>query len=99
MSAAFTKQVDVGDGAVMTIVDPRSDPHIEWMLRYAGDLNEPSAGRFSAASLIASYDYLVSGHISMQEATRRLRLMRIARRAAAKPTEPTLSTQGEQSHD
>lgn len=90
MSAAFTKQVDVGDGAVMTIVDPCSDPHIECMLRYASDLNVPSAGRFSAASLVESYDYLLSDHITMKEATSRLRLMRAARCAAiaAKDTAP-----------
>lgn len=92
MSAAFTKQVDVGGGALMTIVNPRGDPSIEWMLRYAGDLNDLSYGRFAAASLIANYDYLLSDQITLKEATARLRLMRIARRAAAKPTEPTLPT-------
>lgn len=70
-----TAEVDVG-GAYMTIVNPYHDFSIEWQLRY-GD----AAGvRFVAASLVSSYDYLLSGEINMQEATRRLRLMRAKRR-------------------
>jgi hypothetical protein len=80
--APYTLTVPTGGGAVMFIVNPASDPHIGWMLRYAGDLNQPQAGRFSAASIIDSFDYLLSGHIAMTEATRRLRALRAARRSA-----------------
>lgn len=73
-----TLQVACGDGAVMAIPNPMADPPIEWCMRY-GDANE---GRFVAASLLAAYDYLLSAHIPMTEATRRLRLMRKARREA-----------------
>lgn len=78
----FTLPVDIGDGAVMDIVNPVADPHLEWMLRYAGDLNPAQAGRFSAAHIVECYDYLISGHINMGEATRRLRMLRAARREA-----------------
>ena len=82
MAAKYTLQVHMGKMAVMTIVNPMSDPHIEWNMRYSRDLNAPSAGRFSAAELINNYDYLLSDHINMTEATRRLRMLRAARRAA-----------------
>ena len=82
MSQNYTLRVETGGGAVMTIVNPMCDPHIEWMMRYGRDLNPSEAGRFSAASLIESYDYLLSGAINMTEATRRLRLLRAARRSS-----------------
>ena len=86
----LTAEINCGDGAVMTIVDPRSfeDGGVGWKLRYGN----PDAVRHSAASLIDSYDYLLSGEITMQEATRRLRLLRAGRRALA--TKEAESTQG-----
>ena len=76
----LTLEVPCGDGAVMSIVHPRSfeDGGIEWRLRYGN----PEEVRFIAAALIDSYDYLLSGHINQKEAERRLRLLRQARRAA-----------------
>lgn len=68
--------VDCGDGAVMSMVNPYSDDSVEWGLRYGN----PVRMRFVAASVIESYDYLLSGEIPMKEATRRLRLLRQRRR-------------------
>lgn len=70
-----TAHVDCGDGAVMTMVNPYSDDSVEWGLRYGS----PDRMRYVAASVIASYDYLLSADINMKEATRRLRLMRAKR--------------------
>jgi len=66
----------------MSAVNPLSfeDGGIEWRLRYGN----PEEVRFIAASVVDSYDYLLSGHISQKEAERRLRLLRQARRAALK---------------
>lgn len=77
--AKLTAQIDCGDGAVMTIVDPRSfeDGGVEWRLRYG----RPEAVRYTAASLVESYDYLLSREISTKEAIRRLRLLRAGRHA------------------
>ena len=74
----MTSHVDCGDGAWMTIIDPRSfhDGGLEWTLRYT----DAKDTKHVAASVIASYDYLLSGAISMAEATRRLKLLRAARR-------------------
>lgn len=77
-SLSYVLAIPVGGGAVMFAANPKSDPHIEWSLRYAGDLNNPLCGRFSAAALVDSYSYLLSDSINMTEATRRLRLMRAA---------------------
>lgn len=74
----LTAEINCGDGAVMTIVDPRSfeDGGIGWKLRYGN----PDGVRYTAASLIDSYDYLLSSEITMKEAGRRLRLLRAGRR-------------------
>jgi hypothetical protein len=85
---SYTLNVPTGGGAVMFIVNPMADPHIEWMLRYGRDLNPSEAGRFSAASIVDSFDYLLSENINMTEATRRLRLLRAARRAATQAERP-----------
>lgn len=77
-----TVRVALGDGAVMVIPDPNPGDGrhpIEWALRYG----KPDAVRYQAAELIDSYDYLLSGNINMTEATRRLRLLRKARRMCA----------------
>jgi len=70
-------EVDLGDGAVATIIDPRSFTYggPEWVMRYGS----PASIRFVAASLLESYDGLLSDHITTREAVRRLRLMRNAR--------------------
>ncbi len=70
-----TAQVDCG-GCFMTIVNPYSEDNVEWSLRYGN----AERMRYVAASLLDSYDYLLSGNINMSEATRRLRLMRAKRR-------------------
>lgn len=73
--------VDMGGGAMMTIPNPQSyaTGGLEWTMRY-GDCQ---AIRFTVASAISSYDYLLSGAIPMKEATRRLRLLRAAYRHLA----------------
>lgn len=80
-------EVDLGDGAWSTIIDPRSfeDGGLEWTLRYGC----AEIVRFTAASAISSYDYLLSGEITMKEATRRLREMRRVRAEAVKLAEAT----------
>src|SRR5687768_8313542 len=60
----YTLRVPTGDGAVMFIVNPASDPQIGWMLCHASDLNQSRAGRFSAAAIIESFDYLLSANIN-----------------------------------
>jgi hypothetical protein len=79
----MTISVDVGDGAAMEIVDPRSfaEGGAEWVMRYG----DPESIRFTVASLISSYDYLLSGNINAKEATRRLARLRAARRATQEP--------------
>lgn len=79
-------QVEIGDGAVMSIPDPRAfeDGGLEWCLRYTcPDL--PNNVQFQAASVVESYDYLLGPDITMKEAIDRLRIMRRAR-AALKET-------------
>jgi hypothetical protein len=73
--------VDVGGGAVHAIVDPRSFSAggIEYQLRYG---NPSLSARLVAASLISSFDYLLSDNISAKEAMRRLRILRAERKAA-----------------
>lgn len=69
-----TLMVTTGGNAVMTVSLPGADPHLEWSLRYG----DPVAVRFLAASVIESFDYLLSSNINMTEATRRLRVLRAA---------------------
>lgn len=73
----MTADVFLGDGAVATIINPQSfaDGGPEWVMRYGN----PLAIRYSVASLLDSYDHLLSGEITMTEATNRLRRMRRAR--------------------
>lgn len=79
----MTQHVDCGDGAVMEIIDPRSfgDGGPEYVMRYGN----PNSIRYAVASLLSSYDYLLSGEINMMEATRRLRLLRAARKECLDP--------------
>lgn len=78
-----TISVPVGDGAFHFIANP-ADDSLEWKLRYYTNLQDGNAGRIAlaAASVLSSYDYLCSASITMKEATRRLRLIRAARRDA-----------------
>ena len=80
----MTASVCIGDGAFSSIPNPMSYSNggIVWTLTY-GDAH---AVRLTAGSLITSYDYLLSDAISMNEATRRLRLLRYARRALSRMT-------------
>ena len=75
----LTAEVSVGDGAQMSIVDPRSfgDGGPEWVCRYGNIVS----ARYIVASLVESYDYLLCGGITTKEAIRRLRLLRAARKA------------------
>lgn len=66
--------VPTGGNGVMTVSLPGADPHLEWSLRYGS----PEAVRFIAASVVESFDYLLSSNINMTEATRRLRILRRA---------------------
>ena len=69
----LTVGVDCGGGATMTIADPRSyeDGGISWQMTWGN----PEPLRYVVASVLGSYDYLLSGSITMAEATRRLRLL------------------------
>lgn len=60
----------------MSIANLYHDWNIVWHLTWGN----PEQCRYTAASLIESYDYLLSDAINMKEATRRLRLMRAKRR-------------------
>lgn len=74
----ITLEVEVGEGATMSITDPLAykDGGPEWISRY-GNIE---LHRYQIASMIESYDYLLSDLINMTEAVRRLRIMRAARR-------------------
>lgn len=76
----MVKSVDCGGGAHMNFQNPAVDQSLGWSLTWATDARP---FLLSAASVIGSYDYLLSGDISMTEATRRLRLLRDARKEAA----------------
>lgn len=74
--SGVTARVDCGDGAVMTMPNMFHDWNVCWHLTWG----DPEQARFVASSMIESYDYLLSGVISMKEAARRLRLLRAKRR-------------------
>lgn len=76
---SLTMEVEHGGGAFGSIPDPAAfeDGGLEWCLRYAPQANNCN---LQAASAVATFDYLLSGNITMKEATRRLRQMRTARR-------------------
>lgn len=81
----MTATVWLGDGASSSIVNPQSfeDGGVEWVMRYGN----PESVKYAAASLVESYDYLLSDEITMKEATRRLRLLRAARLALLRAKE------------
>lgn len=74
----MTANVSFGGGAVGTLINPQSfaDGGPEWVARYG---NVESI-RYTIASLLETYDHLLSGDITGTEAARRLRLMRAVRR-------------------
>lgn len=82
----LTAQVAMGGGAVSTIINPQSfaDGGPEWQCRYGN----VEGIRYTAASLLESYDYLLSSAINSKEAMRRLRLLRAARAALAEEARP-----------
>ena len=85
----YTIRVPIGPSGAHFIENPMADPGLEWLLRYAhpNDLNEPkNSALLSAASVLASTNYLCSDAISMKEATRRLRLMRAAWKDSVRQT-------------
>jgi hypothetical protein len=69
-------RVELGDGAVLSVQDPRNDINLEWQMRY-GSAEDV---RFQAASLLASYESLLQPDMRLGEAIRRLRLIRNAYR-------------------
>jgi len=75
----MTATMAVGGGAFMTFVNPQSfgDGGPEWVCRYGN----VEGVRYTVASLLADYDYLLSSEISTTEAIRRLRLLRAGRAA------------------
>lgn len=79
----MTAQVSMGDGAYCTIINPQSfgDGGPEWVMRYG----RPESIRYTVASILDTFDYLLSENISMAEATRRLRIMRKVRAALSQP--------------
>lgn len=74
----LTAQVQLGDGAVATIINPQSfaEGGPEWVMRYG----DPMGIRYAVASLLESYDSLLSGDITTTDAIARLRIMRNARK-------------------
>ena len=74
----LTAQVQLGDGAVATIINPQSfaEGWPEWVMRYG----DPMGIRYAVASLLESYDGLLSGDITTTDAIARLRIMRNARK-------------------
>ena len=81
----MTATMAMGDGAFMTLVNPQSFPDggPGWTCRYGN-----VAGiRYTVASLLDSYDYLLSDEISTAEAIRRLRLLRAGRSALLREME------------
>lgn len=83
MTRELTIQIDHGGGAVSRIPDPaaNADGGLDWCLRYS----DPTRVRFIAASVVDSFEYIISPEINMAEATRRLRQMRAAYRARMTP--------------
>lgn len=75
----MTATVHFGEGAYGTIIDPTSFENggPEWVMRYGN----PERIRYAVASLLSTYDYLLSPGQNTKEVIRRLRLMRAARHA------------------
>jgi len=76
---SYALRVAIGDAGAHAIPNPVADPHIQWVLRYAPHCLDDSH-HLVAAEIISGFDYLLS--VPMKEATRRLRLLRAARKNA-----------------
>jgi len=78
----MTVTVSMGDGAYSTIINPQSFENggPEWVMRYGN----PESIRYTVASLLETFDYLLSDNINMKEATDRLRMLRAVRRDLAR---------------
>ncbi|HEY9219571.1 MAG TPA: hypothetical protein VIO94_16100 [Phenylobacterium sp.] len=63
----------------MKICDPTADPSVGWTLNWG----DPEVVSITAASVLYSYAYLLSDHITTSEAIRRLRILRQARQELA----------------
>lgn len=66
-----------GDDWHMSLKDPTAETGLVWIMTYG---NVESV-RYCVASILESYDYLLSGEITHAEATKRLRMLRGARQA------------------
>lgn len=66
-----------GDDWHMSLKDPTAETGLVWIMTY-GDVESV---RYTVASILESYDYLLSGLITQAEATKRLRMLRSARAA------------------
>lgn len=77
----MTATISMGGGAYSTIINPQSfaDGGPEWVMRYGA----PESIRYTVASLLETFDYLLSDAITMKEANERLRIMRQVRAALA----------------
>lgn len=75
----MTATISMGGGAYSTIINPQSfaDGGPEWVMRYGA----PESIRYTVASILETFDYLLSDAITMKEATVRLRVMRRVRAA------------------
>lgn len=78
----MTATISMGGGAYSTIINPQSfeDGGPEWVMRYGN----PESIRYTVASLLETFDYLLSDALTMKEATERLRIMRAVRRDLAR---------------
>ncbi|MGV7119618.1 hypothetical protein [Sphingopyxis sp. 550A] len=65
--------VDCGDGAWIDIPDPTAETPLEWSMRYG----DPESVRFTVASILSSYQYLLCAETT-KEAQRRIALARRA---------------------
>lgn len=80
---SLTAYIDCGGGARSAIPDPRAfrDGGLEWCLRYSCKGVLPNNVQFQAASVVESFDYLLSTYLNMKEAIDRLRILRRGRAA------------------
>lgn len=78
----MTATVSMGGGAYSTIINPQSfaEGGPEWVMRYGA----PDSIRYTVASILETFDYLLSDGITIKEATARLRIMRGVRAALLK---------------
>lgn len=83
-----TCYIYVHPDAQMCMPNPWSDGSVEWHLRHG----DAVAVRISAATLISSYDYLLSDCITTKEAVYRLRVLRNSRKRLIEKGNPAKKT-------